>query len=194
MSTDPYYKAQDLNYSFFSSIRGLTQSLPSIYKCYIETDASGAKSVYSMAPHFQEVHSIQLDSKTMAELKENNTGDKVKYYSNSGSSLSNITAISKRAGYDCCFYLNYNNYNQDADCLCQDYVSSIVSNCKRQVIIIIDSFGLINDCFSTNGNHTEELQERIENSCGSRLSNSYTVGSKAGGRYRLVLHLNKIAE
>ncbi len=194
MSSD-YHVSQNLNFSFFSSVKGLTQSLPSIYKCYIETDASGSKSVYSMAPHFEEIHSIQLQSKIMKKLQEENTGDKVKYYSNSGSSLSSLTSISKKADeYDCCFYFNYNNYSVDSDCLIQSYVTSVTTNCKKQCIIIIDSFGLIDGCFKTQGDHSSELQTKIVKSVGSRLSNSYTVGSTSGGRHRLVLHLDKKPE
>lgn len=188
------HKARDLNYSFFSSIKGLTQPLPSVYKCYIETDASGSKSVYSMAPHFKDIYSIQLHSKTAKKLIEENTGDKVRYYSNSGSSLSSLNSICGSLTNDACFYLNYNNYSQSSDCLVEKYVKSIVSRCKKKCIIIIDSFGLIDDCFNTMGNHSEELRKKITDSCGSRLTNDYDVGSKSGGRYRVVLHLDKIAE
>jgi hypothetical protein len=188
------YNARDLNYSFFSSIQGLTQSLPDLYKCYVETDASGSKSVYSMAPHFKDIYSIQLHSKTAKKLILENTGDKVKYYSNSGSSLSSLNSICGNLSNDTCFYMNYNNYSQSSDCLVEKYVRAVVSRCKKKCIIIIDSFGLIDECFSTMGNHSEELRKKITDSCGSRLTNDYDVGSKSGGRYRLVLHLDKITE
>jgi hypothetical protein len=189
-----YYAAQSLNFSFFSKIQGLSQTLPDIYKCYVETDASGSKNVYSLSPHFSEVHSVQLSSSMKKILVDEQIAEKVKYYSNTGSSLSALNAICGNVQYNTCFYLNYNNYNKDNDCLISDYVKKIVSKCKKDCIIIIDSFGLIDNCFSTMGNHTSELSDRIIKSCGTRLSRNYTVGSTSGGRYRFVLHLKKISE
>ena len=194
---DKYYVVQHLNFSFFNKIKNLQSNLTDTYKCYVETDASGARTVHSLAPHFKEVHSVQLDANIKKILVEKQISDKIKYYSNSGSSLSALRTICKNVSHDPCFYLNYNNYSKDHDCLIQDYVSSISSNCKKQCIIIVDSFGLIDSCFkvSDDVNYYSELRKKIEERSGSRLTNSYTVDSTMNeSRYRLVLHLKKKAE
>jgi hypothetical protein len=193
---DEYHVVQNLNFGFFNKIKNLKSSFTDVFKCYVETDASGAKTVHSLSPHFKEVHSVQLDSKVKEKLIENRISDKINYYSNSGSSLTALKNICKNVLYNPVFYFNYNNYSKDSDCLVQDYVSGINSVCKNQCIIIIDSFGLINNCFKVaeDISYVSELQKKIEGRCGKRLTNSYTVGATAGGRYRLVLHLDKKPE
>lgn len=194
--SDTYHKSQDLDFNFFSKVKNLTSSLTDVYKTYVETDASGAKSVYRMAPHFKEVHSIQLNKKIKDELKNSYTGEKIHWYSNSGSSLSSLSSVCSRINYPTFFYLNYNNYSKNHDCLVMDYVKSITRNCKRQCIVCVDSFGLIDGCItvSETQNENNELKKKIVDSCGSRLTNNYNVGSISSGRYRLVLHLDKISE
>ena len=73
--SDTYHKSQDLYFSFFSKVKNLTSSLTDVYKTYVETDAA-VKSVYRMAPHSKEVHSIQLNKKIKDELKDSYTGEK----------------------------------------------------------------------------------------------------------------------
>jgi len=187
--SDTYYKAQDLNYGFFSSVKNETTPLSKLYNIYIETDASGASSIFGMAPHFKELHSIQLNKKIKKELTDNYTGEKIKWYSNRGSSLSALSTICPNIKSPAFFYLNYNNYHKDNDCLIDDYVKKIVSSCEQQSIVCIDSFGLINGCLTISDADNSVLLEQIIESCGTRLSNNYTVGSTSNGRYRIVLHL-----
>jgi len=193
---DIYHKARNLSFHFYSSIRGVGMAVPNVYKSYIETDASGGTSVFRMAPHFQECHTIQLEENIKKELKENYTGDKVKWYSNSGSSLGALSNICSNLKNKAIFYLNYNNYSPNHDCLIQNYVKSIVSRSEEDSIIIIDSFGLINSCITVkeDENESDILREQIKESCGERLSNDYDVGSKSNGRYRVVFHLDKMIE
>ena len=171
-------------------------AVPNVYKSYVETDASGATSVFRMAPHFEECYTVQLKEDIKKELKEKYSGEKIKWYSNSGSSLSALSGICSNLKNKAIFYLNYNNFTPDHDCLIENYVKSIVSRCKEDNIIIIDSFGLINSCITIkeDENESDVLEKKIKESCGVRLSNDYIVGSKSNGRYRLILHLDKIIE
>lgn len=193
---DVYYKAKNLNFSFFSSIKNLPGRLAETYKAYVETDASGGTTIFGMAPHFEELYSIQLNTDIKKVLIDEYTGKKIKWYSNSGSSLGSLSGICSQLKLNCFFYLNYNNYSPDNDCLIENYVRAIVSNCKFAAIVAIDSFGLINGCITIKDDETESgiLQKRIKDSCGLRLSKSYIVGSTSSGRYRLVLHLDKKAD
>lgn len=193
-SEDIYYKSRNLSFHFFGSIRGIGMAVPNVYKSYIETDASGGTSVFRMAPHFEECYSVQLTSEIKKELKEKYSGKKVKWYSNTGSSLGALSSICSNLKTKALFYLNYNNYSPNHDCLIQNYVKSIVSRCEEDCIIIIDSFGLINSCITVKAEEEESdiLEKNIKESCGKRLSNNYIVGSKSNGRYRLILHLDKL--
>ena len=193
---DTYHIARNLSFHFFGSVRGIGMAIPNVYKSYIETDASGGTSVFSMAPHFESCYTIQLKEEIKKELKEKYSGEKIQWYSNSGSSLGALSSICSNLKTKAVFYLNYNNFTPNHDCLIENYVKAIVSRCKEDNIIIIDSFGLINSCITIkqDENESDVLEKKIIDSCGKRLSNNYIVGSKSNGRYRLVLHLNKLEE
>ena len=193
MSED-YHVARGIYYSFFSKVKNISTSLPKIYKTYVETDASGASSIFRMSPHFKTLHSVQLNNSLKKTLENDYSGEKISWYTNSGSSLSALSNICSNVVDPVFFYMNYNNYNKDADCLIVDYISKIVSTCKEKNIICIDSFGLIDGCLTTSDSDNSALKEKIVKRCGSRLSDNYIVGSTSSGRYRLLLHLNTIME
>lgn len=183
--------ARDIFYSFFSNIRGVS-NVPVSYPTYIETDASGAKSVFSMAPHFKSLHSIQLRGEIKKELKNSYTGQKINWHSNSGSSLGSLNTILGNLNTSAFIYCNYNNYSKDHDCKVIDYVRSINSVCDKKVIICIDSFGLIDNCLtvSESQNESNSLLNNLKQICKNRLNKCYNVGSTSSARYRVVLDLN----
>jgi len=183
--------ARNIYYSFFSNIRGVS-NVPVSYPTYIETDASGANSVFSMAPHFKNLYSIQLKGEIKNELKNSYTGQKINWYSNSGSSLGSLGSILSNLETATFIYCNYNNYSKDHDCKVIDYVRSINSNCDKNTIICIDSFGLIDNCLtvSDSQNESNSLLNKLKEICKNRLNKCYNVGSTSNARYRVILDLN----
>ena len=89
-------------------------------------------------------------------------------------------------------YCNYNNYSKDHDCKVIDYVRSINSNCDKNTIICIDSFGLIDNCLtvSDSQNESNSLLNKLKEICKNRLNKCYNVGSTSSARYRVILDLN----
>jgi len=187
--------ARDIYYSFFSNVRGVS-NVPVSYPTYIETDASGANSVFSMAPHFKNLFSIQLRGLVKEELKNSYTGQKINWYSNSGSSLGSLGSILSNLDTAAFIYCNYNNFSKDHDCKIIDYVRAINSRSIKNTIICIDSFGLIDNCLtvSESENESTTLFSNLKDICKERLKKSYIVGSTSNARYRVVLDLNAMPE
>ena len=183
--------ARNIYYSFFSNVRGVS-NVPVSYPTYIETDASGSRSVFSMAPHFKNLHSIQLRGNVKESLKNSYTGQKINWYSNSGSSLGSLSSIISNIKTAAFVYCNYNNFSKDHDCKVIDYVRAINSNSDKKTIICIDSFGLIDNCLtvSESENESNSLLNKLKEICKNRLNKCYNVGSTSSARYRVILDLN----
>lgn len=186
------YNSRNISFSFFSNIRGVS-NVPAEYPCYIETDASGAESVFSMAPHFKNLFSIQLKSSNKTTYENSYTGDKINWYSNGGSSLSSLNSIIGNLDQSCFVYMNYNNYGKDHDCNIINYVKSLNSRSKKKTLICIDSFGLIDGCATVSESMDESsvLFKMLKDICKNRLNKGYIVGSSSNPRYRVILDLEK---
>jgi hypothetical protein len=167
------------------------------YPNFIETGTYKGGTILNMQKYFSSLYTIEIKEEFYNNVKSKYQGDKIKFYhGNSEDVLNDIlpTITGKMIIFLDGHWSAGNTGKGEKDCPLYEELTSIISRCTDEAIIIIDDVRLFgkgpnkgNEICNWEDINVENILEIVKN----RLTNHYFLPSSVHKQDRFVIHISK---